>query len=117
MLEYTEPAGDLNIRLIDYIRFIQLNLQGLSGKNNYLKASTYNFLHRGVSNYAMGWYNIYDGEHEISSHAGTVLTYYSIVQVDRVRLRAYIIFTNAFSESTVEGVRILMRRLKEKYGS
>lgn len=117
MLEYTEPAGDLNIRLIDYIRFVQLNLQGLSGKSNYLKARTYNFLHRGVSNYAMGWYNIYDGDHEISSHAGTVLTYYSIVHIDRKSKLAYIIFTNSFSEGTLEGVRLIMRRLKQNYGS
>lgn len=114
-LDYTEPDGDINIKLKDYIKFIQLNLQGLSGKNNYLKASTYSFLHRGVKNYSMGWYNIYENNKELSTHAGTAFTYYTLVHIDRIKKIAYIIFTNAYSDNTSEGVRILMRKLKENY--
>lgn len=116
-LDYTEPDGDINIQLKDYIKFIQLNLDGLSGKNNYLKASTYNFIHRGVKDYSMGWYNIYENNKELSTHAGTAFTYYTIVHIDRLKKRAYIIFTNAYSPDTREGVRLLMRKLKENYGS
>ena len=116
-LDYTEPDGDINIRLRDYIKFIQLNLQGLSGKNNYLKANTYNFIHRGVEHYAMGWYNIYENHKEFSTHAGTAFTYYTLVHIDRIKKIAYIIFTNAFNGDTVEGARILMRKLKEIHGS
>ncbi|MEZ5014401.1 MAG: serine hydrolase domain-containing protein [Chitinophagales bacterium] len=116
-LDYTEPAGDLNIALPDYINFIQLNLEGLQGENNYLKADTYNFLHRGMENYALGWYNIYENGKELSVHSGTAGTYYTIVQIDRQKGIAYIIFTNAFSGDTQQGVRLLMRKLKENYGS
>lgn len=116
-LDYTEPDGDINISLKDYIRFVQMNLEGLAGKNNYLKASTYNFIHRGVKDYSMGWYNIYEKNKELSTHAGTAFTYYTIVHIDRLKKRAYIIFTNAYSPDTREGVRLLMRKLKENYGS
>jgi len=115
-LDYTEPDGDINIRLKDYIRFIQLNLQGLAGKNNYLKAATYNFIHRGVDHYSMGWYNIYENNKELSTHSGTAFTYYTLVHIDRTQNKAYIIFTNAFSDDTRMGVRLLMRKLKENYG-
>lgn len=115
-LDLTEPAGDMNIRLTDYIKFIQLNLQGLEGKNNYLKADTYNFLHRGVADYSIGWYNIYEADQELSSHSGTAGTYYSLVHIDRKRKIAYIIFTNAFSNDVKTGVRDLMRKLKADYG-
>lgn len=116
-LEYTEPAGDINIKLIDYIKFIQLNLQGLKGENNYLKADTYKFIHKGIENYSLGWFNIYENGKELSTHSGTAETYYSLVHIDRTKMKAYIIFTNSFNQDTQQGVRLLMRKLKENYGN
>lgn len=117
-LDYTEPAGDLNIKLKDYIKFIQLNLQGLNGVNNYLKAYTYQFIHKGIENYSIGWFNIYENGQELSVHSGTgAFTYFTIVHIDRQKNKAYIIFTNSFNDDTQKGVRLLMRKLKENYGS
>ena len=116
-LDFTEPAGDINIRLKDYAKFIQLNLKGLNGHNNYLTAKTYKFIHKGLENYALGWYNIYENGKELSTHSGTAGTYYTLVHIDRVNGKAYIIFTNSFSADTQQGVRLLMRKLKENYGS
>jgi CubicO group peptidase (beta-lactamase class C family) len=116
-LDFTEPAGDINIKLKDYIKFIQLNLQGLNGENNYLKADTYKFIHKGIKNYSIGWFNIYENGKEFSTHSGTAGTYYSLVQIDRINGKAYIIFTNSFNQDTQQGVRLLMKKLKENYGS
>lgn len=116
-LDYTEPSGDINIKLIDYIKFIQLHLDGLSGKNNYLKAETYKYIHKGIENYSIGWYNIYENNKELSTHSGTAGTYYSLVHIDRINKKAYIIFTNSFNTDTQQGVRLLIRKLKENYGS
>jgi len=116
-LDYTEPAGDINIKLKDYIKFIQLNLQGLKGRNNYLNAKTYQFIHKGIENYSLGWYNIYENGKEFSIHPGTAGTYYTLVHIGRLKNLAYIIFTNAFNNDTVQGVRLLMKKLNENYGS
>lgn len=116
-LDYTEPAGDINIKIKDYIRFIQLNLKGLQGKNNYLKAKTYTFIHKGFKSYSLGWFNIYENGKELSTHSGTAGTYYTLVHIDRIKNLAYIIFTNSFNEDTQQGVRLLMRKLKENYSS
>lgn len=116
-LDYTEPSGDINIKLKDYIKFIQLNIQRLEGKNNYLKAKTYTFIHKGIPNYSIGWFNIYENGKELSTHSGTAGTYYSLVHIDRLKHKAYIIFTNSFNPDTQQGVRLLMRKLKENYGS
>ena len=116
-LDFTEPAGDINIKLKDYIKFIQLNLQGLKGYNNYLSAKTYQFIHKGIANYSLGWYNIYENGKELSTHSGTAGTYYTLVHIDRLNGKAYIIFTNSFNQETQQGVRLLMRKLKENYGS
>jgi CubicO group peptidase (beta-lactamase class C family) len=117
-LDYTEPAGDLNIELKDYIKFIQLNLKGLEGQDNYLKSKTYKFIHKGVENYSLGWFNIHENGKELSVHSGTgAFTYFTIVHIDRIKNIAYIIFTNSFNNDTQQGVRLLMRKLKEDYGS
>lgn len=117
-LDYTEPAGDINLKLIDYIKFIQLNLKGLEGQNNYLKSETYKFIHKGVENYSLGWFNIYENGKELSVHSGTgAFTYFTIVHIDRIKNKAFIIFTNSFNQETQQGVRLLMRKLKENYGS
>ncbi|HPH32312.1 MAG TPA: serine hydrolase, partial [Chitinophagaceae bacterium] len=109
-----EPSGDINIRLKDYIKYIQLHLQGLSGKSQYLKASTLRFLLQGIPEYSLGWYNVYEnGKHWIS-HSGTDGTYYAVTHIDRERKTAYIVFTNCFTEDTQKGVRALMRKLKQK---
>lgn len=117
-LDYTEPAGDLNIKLQDFVRFVQLNLQGLEGRNNYLKSDTYKFIHNGFKNYALGWFNVYENGKVLSVHSGTgAFTYFTLVHIDRINNRAFIIFTNSFNQQTQQGVRLLMRKLKETYGS
>jgi CubicO group peptidase (beta-lactamase class C family) len=116
-LDYTEPAGDINIKLTDYIKFIQLNIRGLQGHDNYLKASTYHFIHKGIEGYSLGWFNSYEDNKDFSTHSGTAGTYYTIAAIDRRNFIGYIIFTNSFNESTVNGVRLLMRKLKKDYGS
>ena len=117
-LDYTEPAGDINIKLKDYIKFIQLNLRGLNRQNNYLTTKTYQFIHKGFENYSLGWFNIYENGKELSVHSGTgAFTYFTIVHIDRLKNKAYIIFTNCFNNDTQQGVRLLMRKLKENYGS
>lgn len=115
-LDYTEPAGDINIKLKDYIKFIQLNLSGLAGNDNYLKSSTYQFIHNGAENYSLGWFNINENGTELSVHSGTgAFTYFVIAHIDRVKNRAYIIFVNAYNNDAQNGVRLLMRKLKQNY--
>lgn len=116
-LEYTEPAGDINITLKDYATFIQLNIKGIKGHDNYLTVKTYQFIHKGIDNYSLGWFNIYENGKELSTHSGTAGTYYSLVHIDRINGKAFIIFTNSFNQDTQQGVRLLMRKLKANYGS
>lgn len=114
-LDYTEPAGDLNIKLSDYVKFIQMNIQGLEGQNNYLKAATYNYLHNHFENYSLGWFNIKENNINWSTHSGTAGTYFTLVHIDKTNLLGYIIFTNSFSEETTNGVKLIMRYLKKTY--
>ena len=114
-LDYTEPAGDLNVKLENYIKFIQLNLNGLQGNNNYLKSESYQFIHNGLAYYSLGWFNVSDKGELFSTHSGTAGTYFSLVSINRTTNNAFIIFTNSFNDDTVNGVRFLMRKLKSEY--
>lgn len=114
-IDLAEPAGDINIKLKDYARYIQLNLKGLNGENNYLKSTTYQFLHEAFEGYAMGWFNVYENGNGYSSHSGTDGTYYAMASIDRTRKQAYIVFVNVFNEEATIAVRWLTRRLKQLY--
>jgi len=116
-LDFAAPAGDINLTLPDYIKFIQLNINGLMGKDNYLKSSTYNFLLKGVDNYSIGWGNKYENGKEFSAHAGSAGTYFCYTSIDRKKYIAYIMFMNTSTKSAAEGARQLLKKLKHKYGS
>lgn len=113
-----EPAGDINITLPNYIRFIQLNLEGLSGKSNYLKNVTYQFLHNGIPDYSIGWANNYYLSEPInfSTHTGSTGTYFCYVLIDQKKSIAYIIMINSGTNQAREALSELRKYMKKKYG-
>jgi len=55
------PAGNLSISIVDLTSIIHNHLEGLMGKDNILKSTTYKKLHYGFNDYSLGWYNGYIG--------------------------------------------------------
>lgn len=111
-----EPAGDISMTLPDYARFIQLNLQGLSGRNNILKAGTYHFLHFGLEDYSIGWANVNNADKQLSEHSGSAGTFFSYALINKNKNLAYIIVANSATPGTQEGIFKLLDRLRKKYG-
>lgn len=111
-----EPAGDISMTLPDYARFIQFNLQGLSGTDNILKASTYDFLHFGLKDYSIGWANVNKSDKQISEHSGSAGTFFCYTLIDKRGGIAYIIAANNATEETKQGIFKLLDRLIEIYG-
>lgn len=89
-------AGNLNVSLPDYIRFIQVMMKEEE-------------LLFGRPDFAYGWFN--DGH--AAWNEGNAGAFITQVRIDRDRQRAYIIFTNAASEQTHAAVNELMKRLLE----
>lgn len=106
-----EPAGDISMPLTDYAKFIQLNLKGLIGENNYLKSSTYNFLHYGIKDYAIGWGNVNSDQEQISEHVGSAGTFYSYTLIDKRNQIAYIILANSGTERAKKAINELLDSL------
>lgn len=86
------PAGHLNINVLDYVKFIQLHLQGLKGMDNYLSSSTYQYMHFGISQYSMGWEN---SKNNISSHSGSSGNFFCHAYIDKEKDMAIIVFANS----------------------
>lgn len=115
MEDIIAPSGDLSMSVEDYAKFVQAHLQGVQGKDNLLKASTYDYVHYGRENYAMGWTRLLrDGTH-ISTHDGSAGTFYSHTSILKEKDLAIVIFVNASNIYATKAVYTLKKRLLEIY--
>lgn len=89
-------AGNINVSLPDYIRFIQV----------VMKEEELLF---GKPDFAYGWFN--DGH--VAWNEGNAGAFITQVRIDRHKRKAYIIFTNAASEATHDAVNAQMLKLTQ----
>lgn len=111
-------AGNINVRLDEYARFIQLQLKGLKGKSALLPKQTFEQLLFGMPVFSYGWFNTTDAEtgHHIASNEGNAGAFITKVQIIKEADRAYVIFTNAATSGTQEGIAVLLKELSLRYG-
>lgn len=97
-------AGDISMNIEDYSKFIQLNLQGLTGVANYLEVDNYKKLHFGKPNYAYGWGNIKQENQKMSYHDGSAGTYYCHTVLFPEKEIAVIVMANTATEEAVSAI-------------
>jgi D-alanyl-D-alanine carboxypeptidase len=112
---YCRPAGDLCVSITDYLKFIQLNLAGLNGQNNYLKSETYDFIFNREKDYSMGWGNwILNGKHHYG-HSGSLVTFYTYTEIIKESKVAIVIMMNAGNGKSKGGLFTIKEYLENKY--
>jgi D-alanyl-D-alanine carboxypeptidase len=118
-LHWVEPAGDINMSITDYARFLQMQLRGLRGDGPLLSQQEYEFLHSGMpDHYSIGWaWGVNNKGHLVSAHTGSADTFWCYSRVIKEVDRAYAVFANCGSEACDAGVRKLLVRLMEEYGN
>lgn len=110
------PAGNINVSLPDFAKFIQLQLQGLSGKSKVLTKEEFNFMHYGLRRFAIVWIPvIYDNNRQYSFHIGNPGTFLTKVYVFKDSDKAFILFTNAQTTAANEETNILFEELQRRY--
>jgi CubicO group peptidase (beta-lactamase class C family) len=95
-----EPAGDVSLSPQDYGRFLQLHLRGLRGRDDVLKATTIQDLHRRVApidpspGSAMGWSIMPREGVQSHEHVGSYGAYVAYATIQPSRDVAVAIFAN-----------------------
>jgi CubicO group peptidase (beta-lactamase class C family) len=118
-LNWLSSAGNINVNLPDYSKFIQLQLQGLLGKSKILTAGEFETMHYGLSEFAFGWKCYIDDKTKLrySYHEGNPGTFLSKVFICKEINKAFILFTNVQSDEADEGLNVLLAELKKRYRS
>lgn len=116
-LNWLLSAGNINVSLTDYIKFIQLQLKGLSGKTTILSKEKFEKLIFGFPVFSFGWFNKTDitNNHQIAYNEGDAGAFISKVEIDKQTDQAFIILTNSSTEKTKEGISELVNYLEKKY--
>ena len=118
---WVEPAGDINMSISDYAKFIQYQLLGLHGRSLLLSKEEFEFIHYGVpesDHYSVGWgWAINKEGHHVSAHNGSAETFYCYAYIINEIDRAYVVFANCGSDQADAGVRKLLSFLIKKFGS
>lgn len=117
-LNWLSSAGNVNVSLPDYAKFIQMQLQGLLGKSKSFTAEEFNYMHYGLPKFSFGW-QVYTDEQtnlKYSYHKGNPGTFLSQVFICKDSDRAYIFFVNVQSDEAEKGLSVLFDELKKKQG-
>jgi CubicO group peptidase (beta-lactamase class C family) len=110
----TAPCGDISITLKGFLTFLQLNINGLNGENNYLKSSTYKEMFTSFPKYSMGWWIENDSSVMKYTHRGSNGTFYSFAGISDSSKPKFgiVVMINTYKE---EGLTDLIDFISTKY--
>ena len=103
------PSGNLSITTAGFLEFLQLHIEGLNGKDNYLKSETYKHLMASYPEYSFGWWNeIFNNQFDYS-HRGSMGTFYSFVCIVPKINTGIVVMINSWDENGLsEIVKVLV---------
>ncbi len=105
------PAGNISITINNFIKFLQLNINGINGNNNYLKFETYKQIFYTYPFYSMGWYNEPEAILKYS-HRGSNMMFNSFAGISPEEKLGIVVMINSYNE---EGVTKTLRLLLNNY--
>jgi len=109
------PGQGISISMPDYIKYMQLNLQGLAYGKMHLQKSDFEFLFFGLPDYAMGWNNgSYYGK-SFAFHEGLSLLFNCRTEILKEKDRGIIVMCNSGDKDARGAVLDLTKLLEEKY--
>lgn len=117
-LNWLSSAGNINISLPDYCKFVQMQLQGLKGKSKLFTAEEFNYMHFGLPEFSFGWNSGSDksAQMQYSFHNGNPGSFLTKVYLCKNIDKAFILFANVQSEDADKGMVLLLEELEKKYG-
>lgn len=118
-LNWLSAAGNINVDLPGYVKFIQLQLQGLLGKSQLFTQQEFNYWHYGLPEFSFGWNWYTDSSNGLkySFHKGNPGTFLTKVYLCKDIDKAFICFMNVQSDAAEEGLSVLFDELNKRYGN
>jgi CubicO group peptidase (beta-lactamase class C family) len=101
------PSGNLSIRLTDFLEFLRLNIEGLNGKDNYLKSEHYHDLFKAYPDYSNGWMNE-DYFVPCFHHKGSAGTFNSIAIIEPDKKIGIVIMMNVANGEAINKIAELL---------
>ncbi len=116
-LNWLSSAGNINVSLPDYAKFIQIQLKGLENGSSVLSKEAFNFMHYGLPEFSLCWYSFLEESNQkmYSYHKGNPGTFLTKVYVCKELDLGVLIFTNIQSDRAEEGMDILFDELNKRY--
>jgi D-alanyl-D-alanine carboxypeptidase len=109
------PGQGISISMPDYIKYMQLNLQGLATGKAHLPQSDFEFLFFGLPDFAMGWNNgSYYGQ-SFAFHEGLSLLFNCRTEILKEKDLCIIVMCNSGDKDGRGAVLDLTKLLEEKY--
>jgi CubicO group peptidase (beta-lactamase class C family) len=109
------PGQGISINMPDYIKYMQLNLRGLSQTKPNVSKSDFEFLFFGFPDFAMGWNNgSYFGK-SFAFHEGLSLLFNCRTEILKEKDRGIIVMCNSGDKDARGAVLDLTKLLEEKY--
>lgn len=115
-LNWLLAAGNIQLSLPDYAKFIQLQLAGAAGRSPLLSAEEFRFLHQGRQRFAVGWFWEKEAAGDVVVYnIGNPGTFLSKVYMLPEKDRAFIFLCNAQTLAADEGLDKLYEVLRGRY--
>jgi D-alanyl-D-alanine carboxypeptidase len=108
-------AGDGNMSLGDYTKFIKEQMRGLNGNSNLLSQKEFEYMHYAYPEYALGWGNFTNKDNHISAHDGSAGTFYAHTIIIKEKKIAVVILSNSGVTKSIDGIYKTRDFLIKKY--
>ena len=116
-LNWLSSAGNINVSLSDYVKFIQIQLNGLQGNLDIFSKEEFENMHYGLPRFSYGWNWLIDAESNLkySYHRGNPGTFLSEVTIFPSRDLAFIFFLNIQSEDAEKALDVLFDEMVKRF--
>lgn len=113
-LQLCTPAGNISISVNDFLKFLQLNINGINGGNNYLKTETYTQIFTSYPHYSMGWWGEPE-ENLIYSHRGSNLMFNSFAGISPENKLGVVVMINSHNDYVLtQTLNLLLKNYSKK---
>ena len=107
------PAGNLSLTVNDFLKFLQLNINGLNGENNYLKSETYTQIFTTYPFYSMGWW--VEPEEDLRySHRGSNMMFNSFAGISPKNKLGVVVMINSQNDEVITKILNLLKNYSKK---